>query len=102
MLISAINYASVALYVKGADTREGRKNTGRVRVQSRREVLFSTIAAVQISDSRTELLKSKLIICSVYILVFHHYFLASGSCFKTLEMLFVRVFKEIRREQGEK
>nr|GMC96099.1 inositol oxygenase 2-like [Ipomoea batatas] len=49
-----------ALYVKGANTRERRNITGRVRVQGRRELLFSTLAAVELSDSRTELLNKFL------------------------------------------
>ncbi|XP_019151057.1 PREDICTED: uncharacterized protein LOC109147855 [Ipomoea nil] len=60
MLISAINYVSGALYVKGADTRERRNITGRVKAQGRRELLFSTLAAVEISDSKTELLNKFL------------------------------------------
>nr|GMD01920.1 Photosystem I PsaN, reaction centre subunit N [Ipomoea batatas] len=60
MQISAINYGSGALYVKGANTRESRNITGRVRVQGRRELLFSTLAAVELSDSRTELLNKFL------------------------------------------
>lgn len=108
MQISAINYGSGALYVKGANTRERRNITGRVRVQGRRELLFSTLAAVELSDSRTELLNSKLnyLFC-VYsrvspLLLSFDLWVRVFSSSKTLETLFVRVFKEIWREQGEK
>ncbi|XP_059317594.1 uncharacterized protein LOC132068125 isoform X1 [Lycium ferocissimum] len=55
-------YSLTRFYVKAVDTKEIRVTTKKEAWQGRREFLFSTvlIAAVQVNDSQTELLKRYL------------------------------------------